>query len=85
MEGRGRRIAITGLGVVAPCGIGKDAFWSGLLGPGLSGGTRKTEIDDWDATPYYDSPKDARRADRVEQFAMAAAIEAMEQAGQPIG
>jgi 3-oxoacyl-[acyl-carrier-protein] synthase II len=83
MDGRGRRIAVTGLGVVAPCGIGKDAFWSGLLGPGLSGGMRKTTIDDWDATPYYDSPKDARRADRVEQYAMAAAIEAMEQSGRP--
>ncbi len=40
MEGRGRRIAVTGLGVVAPCGVGKDAFWSGLLGPGLTGGIR---------------------------------------------
>jgi 3-oxoacyl-[acyl-carrier-protein] synthase II len=81
MDGRGRRIAVTGLGVVAPCGIGKDAFWAGLLGPGLSGGTRKTTIEDWDAAPYYDSPKDARRADRVEQYAMAAAIEAIDQAG----
>ncbi len=29
----GRRIAVTGIGVVAPCGIGKDAFWDGLLRP----------------------------------------------------
>ena len=83
MEGRGRRIAVTGLGVVAPCGVGKEAFWSGLLGPGLSGGARKTTIEDWDPAPYYDSPKDARRADRVEQYATAAAVEAMEQAGRP--
>jgi 3-oxoacyl-[acyl-carrier-protein] synthase II len=81
MNGQGRRIAITGLGVVAPCGLGKDAFWSGLLGPGLSGVGRSTEITDWDPSPYYDSPKDARRADLSEQFAVAAAIEAVAQAG----
>jgi 3-oxoacyl-[acyl-carrier-protein] synthase II len=75
-----RRVAVTGLGVVAPCGIGTDAFWSGLLGPGLTG-TRCAEIADWDPSPYYDSPKDARRADRVEQFAIAAAAEALTQAG----
>ena len=34
----GRRVAVTGLGVVAPCGIGRDAFWEGLLGPGPARG-----------------------------------------------
>lgn len=77
----GRRVAVTGLGVVAPCGVGRDAFWSGLLGPGLSGG-RTTNIADWDPAPYFDSPKEARRADRVEQFGLAAAAEAFAQAGQ---
>ena len=76
----GRRVAVTGLGVVAPCGIGRDAFWNGLLGPGTTEG-RATEIDDWDPTPWFDNPKVARRADRVEQFALAAAAEAFEQAG----
>ncbi len=28
---RTRRVVITGLGVVAPNGIGKEAFWSSLL------------------------------------------------------
>lgn len=81
MRGQGRRVAVTGLGVVAPCGLGKEAFWSGLLGPGLDGVGRSTEIADWDSSPYYDSPKDARRADLSEQFAVAAATEAVAQAG----
>jgi len=80
MIGAGHRVAITGYGVVAPCGIGKQQYWKGLLGPGISG-RKAIEIDDWDPLPYFDNPKDARRADRVEQFALAAAREAFEQAG----
>ncbi|MGH9270506.1 MAG: beta-ketoacyl-[acyl-carrier-protein] synthase family protein [Ilumatobacteraceae bacterium] len=80
MEPRGRRVAVTGLGVVAPCGIGAKGYWEGLLGPGVTTG-RSTEIADWDPMPWYSSPKEARRADRVEQFAIAAATEAFEQAG----
>lgn len=76
----GRRVAVTGLGVVAPAGIGIDAFWSGLLGPGATEGTA-VRIDDWDPSPYFESPKHARRADRVEQFTMAAAGEALAMAG----
>lgn len=82
MEGRGRRVAITGYGVVAPCGLGKDAFWQGLLGPNVSG-SKSTLIADWDPTPYFDGPKEARRADPVEQYALAAAAEAFAQAGRP--
>jgi 3-oxoacyl-[acyl-carrier-protein] synthase II len=80
MIGAGHRVAITGYGVVAPCGIGKQQYWKGLLGPGISG-RKAIEIDDWDPLPYFDNPKDARRSDRVEQFALAAAREAFEQAG----
>ncbi len=76
-----RRVAVTGLGVVAPAGIGVDAFWKGLLGPGISDGRRSVEIADWDPSPYFDNPKQARRADRVEQFALAAAGEAFDRAG----
>jgi 3-oxoacyl-[acyl-carrier-protein] synthase II len=76
----GRRVAVTGLGVVAPAGIGVVDFWSGLLGPGTTGGV-STEIDEWDPSPYFESPKHARRADRVEQFALAAAAEAFDMAG----
>jgi 3-oxoacyl-[acyl-carrier-protein] synthase II len=80
MQGAGHRVAITGYGVVAPCGIGKESFWQGLLGPGITG-VRSTELADWDPSPYFDSPKDARRSDRCEQFALAAADEALRQSG----
>ncbi len=80
MEPRGRRVAVTGLGVVAPCGLGADDFWKGLLGPGVTWG-RTTEFESWDPTPWYATPKEARRSDRVEQFAIAAASEAFAQAG----
>jgi len=87
MDGRGRRVAVTGLGVVAPCGVGKEAFWAGLLGPGIvtpagEPATRAVYLESWDPAPWYDSPKEARRADRVEQFATAAAAEAFAQAGE---
>jgi len=77
----GRRVAITGLGVLAPCGSGRTDFWRGLLGPGITG-SKSTAISNWDPTPYFDSPKDARRADRVEQFGLAAAAEAFASAGE---
>lgn len=80
MHGQGHRVAVTGYGVVAPCGIGKDAYWRGLLGPGVTG-TKSVEIADWDPSPWFDNPKEARRADRVEQYALAAAAEAFAQAG----
>lgn len=75
----GRRVAVTGIGVVAPAGIGKEAFWSGLLSPAPNG---FRQIEDWDPSPYFDNPKEARRSDRVSQFTLAAAAEALEQAGE---
>jgi 3-oxoacyl-[acyl-carrier-protein] synthase II len=82
MNGTGRRVAVTGYGVVAPSGIGRQAFWAGLNGPGITG-TRSVEIADWDPSPYYENPKESRRADRVEQIALAAAAEAFQHAGRP--
>jgi len=81
MQGAGHRVAITGYGVVAPCGIGKQNFWQGLLGPGVSG-SNSVEIENWDPSPYFAGPKEARRADRCEQYALAAASEAISQSGQ---
>jgi len=73
----GRRVAITGLGVIATCGVGKDAFWRGLLGSAPVGARR---VEDFDATPLF-GPKEVRRVDRFAQFAVAAAEQAIEDAG----
>ena len=80
MQGAGHRVAITGYGVVAPCGISKQNFWQGLLGPGVSG-SHTVEVKNWDPSPYFAGPKEARRADRCEQYALAAASEAISQSG----
>ncbi len=73
-----RRVAITGLGVVSPVGIGQEAFWQGLLSPQQSGDTRAADFDP--KTCYSDS-KAIRRADRFEQFAICATQEALAQSG----
>ena len=85
-----RRVVITGLGAVTPCGIGVKKFWESMLN-GKSGvsliesiDTEKHtvkiagEIKDKDFNPEdYIEPKDAKRMDRFTQFAMAAADEAI--------
>lgn len=76
----GRRVAVTGLGVVAPAGIGAKDFWAGLNGPSARQG-QTIVFEDWDPSPYFDSPKQSRRADRVEQFALAAAGQAFDDVG----
>jgi len=74
-----RRVAVTGVGVLAHCGIGKEAFWNGLQGP-VEDVERR--VNDFDPTPFFDNPKEVRRTDRFAQFAFAAAHEALEQAGE---
>ncbi|MFA5564731.1 MAG: beta-ketoacyl-ACP synthase II [Acidimicrobiia bacterium] len=76
-----RRVAVTGMGVVAPCGIGLEAFWNGLSAPAPVGAERP--VTDFDPTPYFENRKEARRSDRFTQFALAAAAMALEQAGNP--
>ncbi len=73
-----RRVAVTGMGVVSPVGVGRDAFWDGLLRPQPTGERR---AEDFDPSPWFDNPKEARRADRFTQFALATAGEALEQSG----
>jgi 3-oxoacyl-[acyl-carrier-protein] synthase II len=77
-----RRVAITGIGVVSPCGMGVDAFWNGLLSPAPEG---LRHVHDFDPLPFFDNPKDARRSDRFSQFAIAAAAEALAMAGDISG
>ncbi len=84
-----RRVVITGMGVVAPNGIGIDNFWDSLV-HGRSAVRRITRFDassypcqvaaevaDFDPTDYMD-PKTAKRLDRFAQFALAAAKMAAE-------
>jgi len=73
-----RRVAVTGLGVVSPVGIGQQQFWQGLQ---ASQPTGERRVQDFDPADYYEGPKEIRRADRVSWFAMASALEALEQAG----
>lgn len=76
---QGRRVAVTGIGVVARAGLGADAFWDGLVGHAPVGWR---QIEDWDPSPYFDNPKDARRSDPCTQYALAAAEQALEMAGE---
>ena len=74
-----RRVAVTGLGVVSAAGIGTEAYFEGLCSPAPVGERRVTGFD---PNEHFDSPKAARRADPYTQFLVAAADQAMAQAGE---
>ncbi len=73
----GRRVVITGMGVLACCGIGLEDFWDGLNRPGMDGEHRVTGFD----PSAWFGPKEVRRVDRFAQFSVAAADMAMTDAG----
>ncbi len=89
----GQRVVVTGIGMVTPVGNDVLSSWQALLA-GKSGGALIThfeatedyptrvaaEVKGFDPTPYLD-PKDARRFDRYSQFGIAAADQAMHDAG----
>ncbi len=88
-----RRVVITGIGCLSPLGNDLKTSWEGLKN-GRSGITRITQIDvepfdckiggevkDFNPDGYFHAPKDARRADRYVQLAVAASKMAMDDSG----
>jgi 3-oxoacyl-[acyl-carrier-protein] synthase II len=92
----GRRVWITGLGIVTPIGIGLDAFWNGLhagrspvkridrFDPAQFRSQVAAQIDDFEPTDHL-TAKEARSTDRFSQFALAAGRLAMADAGLKVG
>jgi len=86
-----KRVVVTGIGIIAPSGTGKEAFFKGMLS-GESFANKisvfdptdfksqiAVEIKDFDPAKYMD-PKDVRHYDRYTQLGIAAAKEAVEDA-----
>jgi 3-oxoacyl-[acyl-carrier-protein] synthase II len=87
-----RRVAVTGIGAICPVGIGVPVIWEGLIA-GRSGIKPITTfdvsayttrfagtVDGFDPADWLD-PKEARRMSRFQQFAVAAADEAIADSG----
>ena len=80
----GKRVVITGIGVIAPTGIGKETFWQSCK-DGKSGIRSLTrfnpngydckiagEVDNFDPLDFME-PRKAKRSDRFAHFAIASA------------
>ena len=90
-----KRVVITGMGVLCPLGLNISTTWAGLI-TGQSGIDYITlfdaeplatkfagEVKGFEPTDYINR-KDARRMDRFAQLAIAASLQAVEQAGLQI-
>ncbi len=90
-----KRIVVTGIGVISPVGVGKTNYWNSLVS-GVSGVGRIThfdptgfdvqiaaEVKGFDVTNWIDR-KESRRMDRFVHFGVAAALDAIEDAGLKI-
>ena len=89
------RVAVTGLGVVSPLGIGIEPFWENVLAGELAvrtitafptegyASTMAAEIRDFDAAAFVGG-KRLRWTDRFSQFALAATRMALEDAALAI-
>ena len=73
-----RRVVVTGLGVLAACGVGQEDFFAGLLTEPPRG---LRTVAGFDPAPHFANAKEMRRHDRFTQFALACAAEALEGAG----
>ena len=83
MENKQRRVAVTGLGVITPIGIGVDGLRAGLRAGRSAVGTMTdfdtshfvthiaAQVKDFDPAPYLDGKK-LKRLDKFSQFAVAA-------------
>ena len=89
------RVVVTGIGLVCPLGLNASTTWEALIG-GKSGIDYITlfdaelletkiagEVKGFEPTDYINR-KDARRMDRFTQLAVAASLQAVEQAGLQI-
>jgi len=87
-----RKCVITGMGIISPLGTGSQKFWNALK-RGESGVRNVTrfdtdgypskvagEVPDFEVTDYMEK-KQARRADLVQQYAIAASKLALDDAG----
>ncbi|MCL4417912.1 MAG: beta-ketoacyl-ACP synthase II [Actinobacteria bacterium] len=94
-EKSGRRVVVTGMGVVTSVGTGIDQFWNSITS-GKSGVSRietfdvekiaskiAAQIKDFDPINFMDA-KAAKRMDRFAQFAVAATVIALEDSGLKI-
>ncbi|MCD7735491.1 MAG: beta-ketoacyl-ACP synthase II [Lachnospiraceae bacterium] len=87
-----RRVVVTGMGAITPIGNSVEAFWDSLkekrvgIAPITYFDTEQykvklaAEVKDFDPLTVMDK-KEARRMERFSQYAVAAAAEALEQAG----
>lgn len=87
-----RRVAVTGMGVISPVGNDRSSFWNNLIagknGIGLL--TRfdtseqkvkvAAQVEDFDPVQYMERAQ-VRKTDLFAQYAMAAAVQAMQDAG----
>jgi 3-oxoacyl-[acyl-carrier-protein] synthase II len=85
-------VVVTGLGPITPIGIGKEAFWQGILAgksaidyvsrfqPSLFNAKTAAEIKHWEPGRYF-PPYRLKRLDRYAQFAVTSAKLALDDSG----
>lgn len=88
-----RRVVITGVGVLSPLGNDLESTWAGLkagksgIGPITLFDTDAYvtkiagEVRGFDASPFFNNSKDARRCDRFAQFGVSASKMAIQDSG----